>query len=173
MAFCIYKLTLNTKIYDFWRRTLLKYVEDVPLYVNGDIIERVWDLKYLGVYLDECLTFEKHTKYIYNKASSTLGAIRKVRECMNQPTALQLYKSLVLPYFDYCDTVYMTANKDILNKLQLLQNSACKTMLLVDHDFYVYQMHNELGLSYLSERSSLHFYLQVQKTIYSDSQVNF
>ena len=55
--------------------------------------------------LDECLSFEAHIDYIHNKVSRKLSALRKVRECMDQEIALKLYKSLVLPHFDYCDTV--------------------------------------------------------------------
>ena len=74
-------------------------------------------MKYLGVIRDECLTFESDINYIHNKASKKMGAIRKIRECVDETTALRLYKSLILPHFDFCDTVYMTATKESLNKL--------------------------------------------------------
>ena len=79
--------------------------DDIPILINGDCIERVKEFKYLGVYLDETLTFEKRVSYSHNKASSKLGALRKSRDCLDQTTALRLYKSLVLPQFDYCDTI--------------------------------------------------------------------
>ena len=46
-----------------------------------------------------------------------MGAIRKVRECIDDKTALRLYKSLILPHFDYCDTVYITASKESLQEI--------------------------------------------------------
>ena len=54
-----------------------------------------------------------------------MGAIGKVRDCLNQRLTLQLYKNLVTPHIDYGDTIYMSANKDSLSKLQLIQNKAC------------------------------------------------
>ena len=113
------KLTLKTK------KTKLMILaaspsydlEDIPVFINGDYIEKVKVFKYLGVYLDECPTFDKHSKYIYNRASSKLGVIRKIRDCLGQPTALRLYKGLVLPHFDFCDMVH--ASQDTLQKLQL------------------------------------------------------
>ena len=49
-----------------------------------------------------------------NKTCSKLGAIKKARMCVNQETALMLYRSLVLPHLDYVDTAYMVATKDTL-----------------------------------------------------------
>ena len=154
------KLTLNTKktkFMVFGSKTRLRLCDDIPILINGDIIERVTEFKYLGIYLDETLNFDKHIKYVHNKASDKLGAIRKIRECLDQPTALRLYKSLVLPHFDYCDTIFMTATKDNLNKLQLLQNSVCRTLLLANRETHVSDMHLTLGLLYLDERRCLHF----------------
>ncbi len=122
----------------------------VPILISSDPIERVCEFKYLAVYLDECLTFDRHIKYVYNKASSKLGVIRKERECVDRPTALRLYKGLVLLQHDYCDTIYMTASKESLKKLQLLQNSACRTLLLSGHEAHIEDMHKELGRLYLN-----------------------
>ena len=153
----------------FGSKPSLKYIDDIPIYINGDKIECVEEFKYLCVYLDKDLTFEKHSRYIYNKASSKLRAIHKIRECIDQSMAVRLYKSLVLPHFEYCDTVYMTATKDVLHKLQSLQNRAWRTLLLTDHDQHVDYMHNELGLLYLSERRCLHFCFQLQKYVHTSS----
>ena len=107
---------------NFGSKQRLKFVENIPIYINGDEIERVKEFKYLGVYLDENSTLETHSKYIYNKASSRLLAIRKIRERIDQSTALCLYMSLVLPHFDYCDTIYMTGT---INLVRLFADSEC------------------------------------------------
>ena len=84
--------------------------------------------------------------------------------------ALTLYKSLVLPHLDYCDVVYMTANKDLLNKLQLVQNVACRTLLLADNRTHIADMHNELGLYTLAERRDYHLSTLCHKNIYSEEK---
>ena len=165
------KLTLNTKktkFMIFGSRNKLRGAYDVPIYINGDQIERVDNFKYLGVYLDETLSFDKHISYIHNKACSKLGAIRKLRLNVDQSTALRLYKSLVLPHFDYCDSVYMTASNEILNKLQLVQNSACRTILLAHRETHISDMHVDLGLLYLNERRDLHFSFLLHKNIHNE-----
>ena len=141
----------------------------MPIYVDGSEIELVEVFKYLGVYLDSQLTFDYHINVMHKKASKKLGALRKTREFVDQSTALMLYKSLVLPHFDYCDTVYMTTNAIHLNKLQLIQNSACRTILLAESRTSTEWMHNELGLLKLNDRRMLHLCFQLHKNIYVDN----
>ncbi len=74
--------------------------------------------------IDKCLSFEDHIKYIYHKSCRKFGAIKKVRIFLNYKITLMLHRSLVVPLFDYCDTVYMNSAKCNLDKLQLLQNKA-------------------------------------------------
>ena len=86
--------------------------------------------QYLSVFFYQTLVFEDHIIFSYNKASCKLGALAKIRKHVDQYKALILYESLVLPHFDYCDTVFMTTTNMMLNKVQLLQNNVCRTILL-------------------------------------------
>ena len=127
-------------------------------------------MKYLGVFLDSKLTFDKHIDYISDKAAKKIGIIRKVNECLHRSTALTLYRSLVLPLFDYCDTVYMCTSIGNLSKLQLLQNQACRTILLAGRYTSVVDMHRSLKLELLQDRRNVHMALECHKNIYFENQ---
>ena len=102
-----------------------------------------------------------------DKACAKLGAIRKTRNCAGHSTALTLYKSLVLPHLDYCDVVYMTANKDLLTKLQMVRNVACRTLLVANkREHNISEIHKELELYTLSERREFHLSTLCHKNIY-------
>ena len=60
---------------------------------NNEPIERVTRFKYLGLYIDQQLTWDHHIDYIHDKSSKKLREICKTRNCMERNTALQLYKS--------------------------------------------------------------------------------
>ena len=47
----------------------------LPLQLNGNIIERENSLKFLGVILDEHLTWKKHIQLIENMVSKTIKSI--------------------------------------------------------------------------------------------------
>ena len=88
--------------------------------------------KYLGVTLDQCLTFGPH--------------VQKARSCLGQNMVLTLYKSLVLPHIDLGDVLYDVASKEITNKLQLAQNAACRVILLCGKKDSTGKMHSDLKL---------------------------
>ena len=120
------------------------------------------------MYLDESLDFEYHVSKIYSKSCSKVGLLKKIRPTIDHSTALTLYKSLILPHLDDCDTVYMTANVDVLNKLQLVQNVACRTLLLADKYANIDDMHRELDLMTLNCRRNLHLGNLCHKAVHSD-----
>ena len=79
---------------------------------------------------------------------------------------MALYKSLVLLHFDYCDNVYECTSNENLHKLQLVQNSACRTLLLADMDMHIEDMHRDLGLPTLQQRRVLHLGYLRHKNIF-------
>ena len=127
-------------------RTKLKQVTDDSVSISNEIIERVTTFKYLGFYLDSELNFDYHISQIYNTAYRKLGALRKTRLCLSSAIALQLYKSLILPQFDYCDVLYSNANQTALQDLQKVQNISCRIILKAGNRTSVRQIHSELKL---------------------------
>ena len=89
-------------------------------------------MKYLRVILDVSLTFDEHIDHLVENASKKVSVIHRVDECLGRSTVLTRYKSLILPHFDYCDTIYMTSSLQNVNRLQLIHNAACRTILLTD-----------------------------------------
>ncbi len=139
------KLTLNTKkskFLLFGNRQSLDRTQDVKLTINNIELERVTTFKYLGITLDECLTFDAHIDRVYKQSCGKLGSIGKVRKCLTKKLTLLLYKSLVLPYLDYGDTIYCCTSQDNLRKIQLVQNKACRLILMVHKRTHVEDMHN-------------------------------
>ena len=126
------------------------------LKVGNEPIECVSSTKYLGVLLDEHLTFDQHIAYIHQKSTKKLGVLYKSKDFLNQSTKILLYKSLIVPHLDYCDIVYMHSTETNLNKLQLIQNVACRIILGADINTSIDRMHSELGLLTLKQRRYLH-----------------
>ncbi len=134
--------------------------------MGGETLERVEHIRYLGVVLDQHLTFTEHFSWVYKKSSMEMGAIRKIRKTLDQSTALSLYKSLVLPHIDYCDIVYDCSTHENLNRLQIFQNCVCRTILLVDFDTHIDDMHQTLGLLILKQRRFVHLSVACHKSVY-------
>ena len=48
---------------------------DLCINISGKQLSRVPFLKYLGVYIDENLTWQKHTQYVYQRVQSRLHCL--------------------------------------------------------------------------------------------------
>ncbi len=161
---------LKTKYVIFGPKHKLQNM-DAPLYINNEKLEKTNKMKYLGVILDEELNFNDHINYIHTKATNKLGILRKSRDFLDRKTSLLLYQSLVLPHFDYCDTTYSCTTQANLNKLQLIQNSACRTVLRCSKREPRDNMHKELGLLKLNERRELHLSMDCHKAVHTNNSM--
>ncbi len=81
-----------------------------------------------------------------------------------------LYKSLMIPTFDYGDVVYSCATKESLNKLQIVQNRACRVILREGRRANIDQMHKRLKLLKLDDRRELHMQCLCHRNIHNDSK---
>ena len=66
---------------------------NIPYLLSYIILEQVTFIKFLGVIIDNKLTFESHIVYIKNKISKGLGIITKARKHLNRETLLKLYSA--------------------------------------------------------------------------------
>ncbi len=85
-----------------------------------------------------------------------------------------LYKSLVLPHFDYVDVVYMTATNEQLGRLQLIQKQSCR-ILRAHKRTHITDMHTMLKLPMLDTRRNNHLSALCHKNIYDaeESSLNY
>ena len=116
-------------------------VGDVPL------IKRVKETKALGVCIAELLSWEKHNDKIAKKVSSGIGAIRKLKSCVDRNILICAYNALILLH--YWDTIGVTLS----NRLQKLQNRAARVMTGRKNEHGQSELAlNELNFKTLKER---------------------
>ena len=78
--------------------------------------------KYLGVVLDDTLSFNDHVDYVRMKVSKLLRIMfTRIRPLITLETANRLYKAMVLPVLDYCDAVWHEYGKGNSAKIERLQ----------------------------------------------------
>ena len=84
-------------------------------------LEEELSTKFLGMILNNKLTWEPHKKHIANKISKNMGIIYKCSEPMDEEKSINMYKAFIQPYFIYAIEVWghsVKSSKDILMKLQ-------------------------------------------------------
>ena len=80
----------------------------VNLKIKIDNVEtdNVSKTKFLGVIINEKLTWEDHIALVKTKVSKNIGVIRKVRNNSPRNTLQLLYYTLIHPSFNYCNIIF-------------------------------------------------------------------
>ena len=102
--------------------------------------------------LDSNLQFPAHIDKLVDKTTNKLKLMYKTRWLFDQQTALILNISLITPYFDFGAIVYEVAPEYQLRRLQVIQNSAARLILVTEPTCPVYQLHEQLRLDTLATR---------------------
>lgn len=100
-----------------------------------------------------------------SKLSAKIGLLRKLRDIVPQDTLLLLYNSLVLPHFDYADTVYDSASKTDLDRLQKLQTRAARILTGSNYRRSRQEMFQSLRWLSLKNRRMLHKSVMMYKCL--------
>jgi ribonuclease HI len=112
----------------FSKRCTLSFLNNDVMY-NNQPLPWVESHKFLGVYLDPKLSFQKHINNIVGNASKGLNVLRSlagVHWGADPQILSMLYKSLIRSHFDYSSLAYMSANSSVLRKLDIIQNKALR-----------------------------------------------
>ena len=86
-----------------------KDASNVYIEIGGRSISQVCETKFLGVTIDDKLTWKCHIENISRKISKSIVIIYKLTPFVNNKTLLDLYYSLIYTYLTYCSIVWGTA----------------------------------------------------------------
>ena len=96
------------------KRTLL----DRPLYFKNTSLERVQNIMFLGLNLNENLSRKFHMIAFLKKLRSYCGVIFKLRHYLYTENLIQVYHFLIESRLRYGIIVWNHGNKTIVNKMQ-------------------------------------------------------
>ena len=88
---------------DFYNSSPLHGTLNFPLCINS----------FLGVLIDENLTWSNHINAITKKISSGIRSIKRISHCVPPATLHTIYHGLVQSHFDYCSVVWGNCAKNI------------------------------------------------------------
>ena len=91
------QLTLNVKKSNFivFKSRSKKLKKELDIKLNNKTLERVKQTKFLGVIVDEHLTWKDHIDYVTLKIIRMCGILRRIRFFLNQSTLKLLHYSLI------------------------------------------------------------------------------
>ena len=81
----------------------LTTLEEFTLTIKEKELDRVNSYKYLGVIINENLSWTDHVDYIKTKVSQRLGVLQRIKHLLQRDTRKLFVKSMVLQILDYAD----------------------------------------------------------------------
>ena len=157
----------KTKCMVFGRKNKTKKSQKVILNLDTNSVYQTKLYKYLGIILDENLTYNCHINSILKNANHKLYLLRRNRKYLTTETAVLLYKSHILPILEYGNSVFMSSNVKHLERLQFLQNSGLKSCFEASKLTSTNLVHIKANLNKLDDRRSI----QLLKDMYKRTSI--
>ena len=125
------KLSLNADKTKFTLFHKSSQSENLPLklpelIMNNTVIERKDSLKFLGVLIDETLSWKNHIKILESKLACAIGLLYKSRPFLDLNSRKLFYFSFVHSHLSYANISWGATHPSKLEKLASLQRHICK-----------------------------------------------
>ena len=96
------------------KQTLSTFPEIPSFSINDHPVKQVSSTKFLGVHIDQNMNWKSHIRNIFNKIASALNAVKRIRHLIPFNILIEVYDSLVQPYFNYCSVVWGICSTGLL-----------------------------------------------------------
>lgn len=148
--FTRHHLTLNVNKTKYM--ILSSTAQTFDIWYNGERIEPVKTFRYLGIVIDDGLTWKPHIQYLMKKISPIAGLFRKISLVCPKYILKSIYHSLFESHLIYGLVIWSSTYKSTYKHLQTLQNRAIKNLYKYKRNKCtktIYIKHNLLPLNEL------------------------
>ena len=140
---------------------------------NNYAIKECKSFKYLGLMVDNNLKFDIHVDYIKKKIQKRIGAMYRGSSLLPVKYRKMFANSLILPHFDYLDTIYGRASKTKLHELDVLYKKVAKIALGVEKTESSINVYKDMKWLPLHFRRQVHLSSYMLKILNGQSPSNF
>nr|CAH7713322.1 unnamed protein product [Callosobruchus chinensis] len=121
------KININKTKYMVFKQKN-KQVQNINIYINNTPLEQVSKIKYLGLVVDDKLSWTQHINKINDKIVAMISIIFKCRNYLTKRTKGMIYNAFFVSHFRYLLPVWGTCSKTNFDKVQILQNKVLKVL---------------------------------------------
>ena len=149
MWFKANRLTLNSEKSNFVVfRSRQNKITNLPgqIHFENTCINRSESAKYLGVILDEHLTWNQHITEVCNKLKTYFKLFYCIRNLINTDQVKIIYYALIYSRIKYGISIFGFTSNERLKRIQVLQNKLLKVLLAKSYRYSTNLLHNELKI---------------------------
>ena len=149
--------------------------------INIENYEIKWStqVKYLGITLDERLTYSAHINNIVNKCTGLLIMLYPLinrNSKLSVENKLLIYKSIIRPVISYGCPVWSNISESNFNKVQILQNKFLRLIGNYPRYTWINKMHVELKIEFIKSyiiKLTKNFFDQIEKSNNVINELNY
>lgn len=123
-----------------------KIVENMDITINDFNLQRVSVIKYLGLHVDENLSWSEHVSNIRQKVMPMIPIMFRCRGYLSDKSKNIVYNAFFLSHFRYLLPVWGMCGSTIYNKMQVLQNKILKVIYGYDRRAHTNALYGELNV---------------------------
>lgn len=133
--------------------------------LEGGEIEIVDSYKYLGILIDDSLTFKPHVQNLVKKLRLKLGFYFRNKLCFSFNVKKQLVAATFLSVLDYGDLLYMHSSTQCLLKLDSVYHASLRFITNCRALTHHCELYSRVGWPSLTTRRLCHWYIFIYKVI--------
>ena len=145
------KLSINTSKTTYMITTNQKINHCFKIYVQGKELSETKDAKYLGLVIDNKLTWNKHTNNVRNRLASGCWALHKMKRILSQDSLKMVYFGLIYQTLQYCISCWGGAAPCHLKPLDVLNKRAIRTICGAHRNEHTTPLFHKLGILKLND----------------------
>ena len=163
------KIALNKKKTNFM---VLSYNNNVMLPIikmGPNIIEETDVIKFLGLHIDNHLTFRNHISIISSKISKSIGLLFKLNKFLPSNILKMIYIALINPYITYAIEAWYGTFKNNTNKIFILQKRAIRAINSLDYNDHTNSYFKSCDILKLDDQYKLQVSSYIYKLLYQNA----
>lgn len=133
--------------------------------LEGNKIELVHTYKYLGILIDDSLTFKPHVENLVKNLKLKLRFYFQNTLCFSFNTKKRLVAATFLPVLDYGDILYMNASAQCLRMVDSVYHASLRFITNCKFQTHHCELYSQVGWPALVSRRNSHLYSFIFKAI--------
>ena len=152
--FAANKLTINStksKLLIFTANIRATNISMLPIMCNNNTIEYVTNFKFLGIIMDDKLTWKEHINSICGKLLKIIYILRTIKNIVPTNTLRTIYTSLIQPHLIYGIMSWYEPNSSKTNRISILQKKAIRIISNAKYNAHTSKLFKNLNILKLED----------------------
>lgn len=166
-------LNVNKTNFIFFKASNSSQFNNIDIKIDNISIEQVSNTKFLGIIINQSLSWKDHIQLIRQKINKNIGIIRKIRLSIPKSVLVTLYYTLIHPYLSYCNLIWAIDRTMYLDKLFISQKKAIRLITNSNYNAHTYPLFSKLSILTVFQLNDLQIGCFVYQCINNSLPIKF